>query len=114
MEKTKSVTKKKKKTDKYAVIRIKGQQYKVSEGDEILIGKTSDKKIEAEVLLYSDGKEIKVGKPVVSGIKVKLKVLEEAEKGKKLHVKKYRAKSRYRKKIGFRPVYTRLLIEKIA
>jgi len=35
-------------------------------------------------------------------------------KGKKLSVFKYKAKSRYRKKIGFRPIYSRYLVEKIS
>lgn len=98
---------------KYAVIRLKGQQFKVSEGDEILVGKLGSGKPEADVLLVADGGKVKVGKPMVRGAKVKLKVLESEEKGKKLYVQKYKAKSRYRRKYGFRPVYTRLLVEKI-
>ncbi len=99
---------------KYAVIRIQGKQYKVSEGDEILVGKMSDLKAEAEVLLFSDGESVKVGKPTLSDVKVKVKVLTELEKGEKVDVYKFKAKSRYRKHIGFRPQYTKLLIEKIA
>ncbi len=100
--------------EKYAVIRIKGNQYQVTEGEEILVDKLADKKIEAEVLLLVDKKKIKIGKPIVKGVKVKLKVLKEEEKGKKLYVQKFKAKSRYRRKYGFRPVYTRLLVEKIS
>lgn len=99
---------------KYAVIRIKGQQYKVSEGDEILVGKLADKKPGAEVLLLVDDGKIKVGKPTVRGAKVKIKIVKQEEKGKKLYVQKFKAKSRYRRKMGFRPLYTRLLIEKIS
>lgn len=100
---------------KYAIIKIKGVQYKVSEGDEVLVGKLGEKeKPEAEVLLVvSDGK-VKIGKPVVKGAKVKLKVVKQEEKGKKLKILKYKAKSRYRKRMGFRPVYTRLLVEQIS
>lgn len=99
---------------KYAVIRLKGQQFKVAEGDEILVGKLGEKeKPAADVLLITNGKGVKVGKPIVVGVKVTLKVLEAEEKGKKLHVMTYKAKSRYRRKIGFRPVYTRLLVGKI-
>ena len=99
---------------KYAVIKTKGQQFKVSVGDEILVGKLSEKeKPELEVLLVSDGEKVKVGKPIVKGALVKVKIVEREEKGKKLHVETFKAKSRYRKKKGFRPVHTRLLIEKI-
>ncbi|MFH1864106.1 MAG: 50S ribosomal protein L21 [bacterium] len=103
------------KQNKYAVIRLQGHQYRVAEGDEILVDKISDiKKINPEVLLFVDGATVKVGKPTLSDVKVKVKVLTEIEKGKKIDVLKYKAKSRYRKHIGFRPKFTRLLIEKIS
>jgi large subunit ribosomal protein L21 len=98
---------------KYAVVRIKGRQYKVSEGEEVLVDKISEKEPEIEILLISDEGKVKVGKPIVKEAKIKVKVLKEIEKGKKIDVLKYKAKSRYRKHIGFRPQYTRLLIEKI-
>ena len=100
---------------KFAVIRIKGTQYKVSEGDELLVQKLTDpKKLEAEVLLLFDGKNTKVGKPLVKGAKVKVTIVEEEIKGKKLHVRTFKAKSRYRRHVGFRPQYTKLLVEKIS
>lgn len=97
---------------KYAVIKLSGHQYKVSEGEEILVDHLTDKKAEPEVLLISDNGKVKVGKPKVSGGKVSVKVLGE-EKGLKIDVYKYKAKSRYRKHTGFRPLYTRLLVQKI-
>ena len=99
---------------KYAVIRIKGNQYKASVGEEILIDKMGKDKLEHEVLLLVDDKKVKIGKPIVTGAKIKIKVLAEEEKGKKLYIRKYKAKSRYRRKYGFRPRYTRLLVEKIS
>lgn len=103
------------KQNKYAVIRLQGHQYKVFEGDEILVDKISDTgKIDPEVLLFVDGVTVKTGKPTLPNVKVKIKVLTEVEKGKKIDVLKYKAKSRYRKHIGFRPKYTRLLIEKLS
>lgn len=98
---------------KYAVIKYKGKQYKVSEGEEILIAKLSGK-IEPEVLLVVDEGKVKVGKPVLKEAKIKIKVLAEEEKGEKLHIYKFKAKSRYRRKTGFRPVYSKILIEKIS
>lgn len=97
----------------YAVIRLNGKQYKVSEGEEILIDRLADPKVEPEVLLVADGDKVSVGKPIVSGSKVKIKILGE-EMGEKIHGLKYKAKSRYRKHWGFRPQYTKLLIEKIS
>ena len=99
---------------KYAVIRIGGKQYKAQEGKEILVDKLADpKKLEPEVLLFVDGEKTKVGKPVVKDVTVKIKVVTEMEKGEKLEIYKFKAKSRYRKHIGFRPQYSRLLVEKI-
>lgn len=99
---------------KYAVIRIKGRQYKVSEGEEILVDKLTDLKVEPEVLLVSEGEKVSVGKPKVSGVKFKIKVVKDKELGEKIHVRKYKAKSRYRRRMGFRPQFTKLLIEKIS
>jgi len=99
---------------KYAVIRIKGNQFKVEEGKEYLIDKIDPKELKPEVLLVVDGKKAAVGNPVVAKATVKIKVLAEEEKGKKLHVKKFKAKSRYRRKIGFRPIFTRIKVEKIS
>lgn len=96
----------------YAVVRINGKQYKVAEKEEILVDKLSGEKIEPDVLLVRNDKVIKVGDPVVKGAKVVVKKLGD-EKGEKIHVFKYKAKSRYRKKIGSRPDFTRLQIVSI-
>ncbi len=99
---------------KYAVVRITGKQYKVEEGKEILVDRIVDpKKVMAEVLLVANGEKVSVGKPLVKGVEVKFKVVAELEKGEKVDVYKFKAKSRYKKHIGFRPQYTRLLVEKI-
>ena len=98
---------------KYAVIRILGRQYKVSEGQELLIDKMNDLKLTPEVLLVADGEKVSIGKPVVKDAKVTLKILKEVEKGEKIEVYHFKAKSRYRKHTGFRPQYTRVLVEKI-
>jgi large subunit ribosomal protein L21 len=100
-------------TDKYAVIRILGRQYKVSEGQELLIDKMNDLKLTPEVLLVVDGEKTNIGKPVLKDTKVTLKILKEVEKGEKIEVYHFKAKSRYKKHTGFRPQYTRVLVEKI-
>src|SRR3989344_5077527 len=100
------------KLDKFAVIRIAGKQYRVSEGEEILVDKLVDLKIQPEVLLIADDDEVEVGTPVLKKAKVTFKVIAEEEKGEKIDIFKYKAKSRERRHVGFRPKYTRLLIEK--
>lgn len=107
--------------DKFAVIRIAGKQYRVTEGQEILVDKLNDLKIVPEVLLFVDSTSLKlrgtggvlVGKPLLKEVTVKVKVLKEVEKGEKVDIFKYKAKSRERRHVGFRAQYTRLLIEKI-
>ncbi len=100
--------------DKYAVVRIGGKQYRVSEGKEILVDRLVDpKKFEIETLLLVDGESVKVGKPVIKDAKIKVKVVTEMEKGEKIEIYKFKAKSRYKRHTGFRPQYTRLLVERI-
>lgn len=85
----------------------------MSEGEEILVDKLSEGKAESEVLLLVNEDKIEVGKPKVSGAKVSLKVMGE-EKGEKIDVVKYKAKARYRRHTGFRPLYSRIKIQKIS
>ena len=99
--------------EKYAVLKIKGRQYKVKEGQEFLVDKIGDGDVSAEVLLYKDGSDLKVGKPTLDDVKVSFKIVTPEEKGEKIDVFKYKSKSRFRKHTGFRPKYTRLLLEKL-
>ena len=101
--------------DKFAVIRIGGKQYRVTEGQEILVDKLTDtKKVTPEVLLFVEGDKVEVGTPVLEKAKVAVKVVTELEKGEKIDIFKYKAKARERRHVGFRAQYTRLLVEKIS
>jgi len=97
----------------YSVIRVSGKQYKVTVGQEILVDKIKIGKVEPEVLLKVLEDKVKIGEPVLALETLKLKVVSEEEKGEKVHVRTYKAKSRHRRHIGFRPKFTRLLIEKL-
>ena len=101
--------------DKFAVIRIGGKQYRVTEGQEILVDKLADtKKVTPEVLLFVEGETVEVGTPVLEKAKVTVKVVAELEKGEKVDIFKYKAKSRERRHVGFRAQYTRLLVTNIS
>jgi len=65
-----------------------------------------------DVLLVADGEEVTVGQPTVAGARVIAEVGEHGRE-KKIVVFKYKAKTRYRKKIGHRQAYTRLAIRQI-
>lgn len=104
---------------KLAVIKTGGKQYKVREGQEIKIekinkdaGKSVDFK---EVLLVSndDGSDVKIGSPILSGVKVVASILEHG-RNKKVEVVKYKSKTRYKRTIGHRQHFTRVKIEKIS
>lgn len=101
---------------KYAVVKIGGTQHKIAEGEEIEVEKIEGEKGDStdfkEVLLLVDDGKVKIGKPKVLGAKVKAKILEQF-KGKKIRVATYKAKARYRKVKGFRPLLTKIKIEKI-
>lgn len=92
----------------YAIIQTGGKQYKVQVGDQIFVEKLDadvDAEVEFETLLVSDDAGVKVGKPVLKGVSVKGKVLEQG-KGKKVIVFHYKPKKNIRKKNGHRQPYT--------
>ncbi len=101
----------------YAVIKTGGKQYRVSTGDILEIDKLPQLKESVvtfeDVLLWVAGDQVKIGKPVLSDVSVKAKILEQ-KKGEKIRVSKFKAKSRYRRTIGFRPLLTKVVIEDIA
>ncbi|NLI54558.1 MAG: 50S ribosomal protein L21 [Clostridiales bacterium] len=96
----------------YAIIQTGGKQYKVEVGDQILVEKLSaveNTEVEFETLLVADDSGGKVGKPVLSGVMVRGKVLEHG-KGKKVVVFKYKPKKDSRTKRGHRQPYTKVEI----
>jgi large subunit ribosomal protein L21 len=103
---------------KIAVIKTGGKQYLVREGDILKIekidGKVGGKAKFDQILLLTDegGKEIKIGKPTISGVKIEGKILEQG-RAKKILVIKYKRKIRYKKKKGHRQFFTKVKIEKI-
>lgn len=93
----------------FAVIKFGGKQHLVSEGQKLTIeGKLADKPGAldlSEVLLLNVGDKLEIGTPLVAGAKIPAKVLE-VKKGDKIDVYKFKAKSRYRRHVGFRPFVT--------
>jgi len=99
----------------YAIIKDGGRQYKVEKGVAVAIDKRTfnpNDKIEfGEVLLLGDGDDVKIGTPMVPGVKVFGEVVKDG-KGKKVRVFKYK-KGEYHKAIGFRRKYTLVKITDI-
>ena len=100
----------------FAVIQTGGKQYLVSKGDKIQVekleGEAGAKVTFDQVLATISEQEYKLGKPTLSGSTVEAIIVKQG-RGKKIHVLKYKPKSKYRKKIGHRQAYTEVEITKI-
>ncbi|HET8574757.1 MAG TPA: 50S ribosomal protein L21 [Candidatus Paceibacterota bacterium] len=102
----------------FAIIETGGKQYRISEGEilktEKIPGdfKEGDKVTFDKVLLMQDGEKVEVGTPYLEGVTIEA-VFEKEGKGKKLHIIKFRPKSRYSKKIGHRQPFTQVKIGKV-
>lgn len=102
---------------RYAVVRTGGLQFKVSEGDRIRVPRIRDEVGETielpEVLALSDGEELKVGQPVLDGVRVSAEIAAHGRRPKVIVYKKKRRKG-YELKKGHRQDYTELRITGIA
>ena len=99
----------------YAIIATGGKQYRVCEGDVIYIEKLDvevDSTVSFDVLLVGNDGDVKVGTPVVEGVKVEGKVVGQL-RGYKIIVFKYKSKKNYRRKQGHRQPYIKVEITKI-
>ena len=101
----------------YAIVKCGGKQLKVKAGDIVKVEKLAEeagKKVELnEVLLTDDGKDVKVGTPLVEGAKVVASVLEQIRDDKVIVFKKKRRQN-YRRKKGHRQYLTVLKVEEIS
>jgi large subunit ribosomal protein L21 len=101
---------------KFVIVEQGGKQYRAAEGGTIEVDRLPNEVGESitleDVLLTVDDDKVKIGTPLVKGVKIQAKVLTHF-KGRKILVFKYRPKQRYRVKTGHRQQYTRLLVESI-
>lgn len=94
----------------YAICEISGKQYKVVPDQPLVVGNQGEnlKKIEANVLLFSEDGKIKVGKPYLKE-KLSLEVMEHL-RGKKIRVSKFHAKANYRRTLGSKSKLTKVML----
>ena len=101
----------------FAIVSIAGQPFKVEGGQKIFVhrldAKEGDKLTFDQVLLTSDGNNVAVGTPTVSGVAVTATVLSEMVKGDKVIVFKKKRRKGYRVKNGHRQQFTHLQIDSI-
>jgi len=102
---------------KYAVIDISGHQLIVSEDDILsvdLVDANEKTKLSTDkVLLIATDGNVQIGNPYVKDGLVEYEIIGHKQ-GKKLHIFQYKAKSRYRRKTGFRPQLTDIKITSIS
>ena len=99
----------------YAIIEMGGKQYRVAEGDSILVdrvGEDEGAKVSPRPLLFADGKTAVMDGADLGKVKVEAVVTEHL-KGPKIRVATYRPKKRHRRQMGHRSHLTRIEIRKI-
>ncbi|MBF1015596.1 MAG: 50S ribosomal protein L21 [Candidatus Nanogingivalaceae bacterium] len=100
---------------KKAVIKVGGKQFIVGEKETLLVDllPQGTKELELDALMLINGDKVEVGTPVVKGVKVSAKVVDELVKGEKIRVIRYKAKKRVHKENGHRQKYTKIEITSI-
>jgi len=100
-----------------AVIQIGHNQVNIEVGREYSLPKFTAKEGDIlniqNVLMVKDNENVIYGTPYVTSAVVKIQILEEV-KGEKIKSIIYKAKSRYRKRRGFRKVYTKFKVLEIS
>lgn len=100
----------------YAVVKTGGKQYKVAPGENVMVEKllaeVGAEVLLDEVLLVSEGDNVRLGQPKVPGATVKATVIAHG-RGEKVKIFKMRRRKHYQKHQGHRQNYTELQIDSI-
>jgi large subunit ribosomal protein L21 len=100
----------------YAVFRTGGKQFRAEPGKKIRVPsmevEPGDSITFDDVLLASDGKDVRVGEPKVKGAKVKAEVVKHGRDRKIIVFKRKRRKG-YRRKQGHRQGFTEIRVDEI-
>lgn len=100
----------------HAVIVSGGKQYRVQEGDVLKLEKLP---VEAgsmvdfdQVLMVGEGEKVQIGKPYLTGCKVKASVVEHGRHDK-VRIIKFKRRKHHMKQMGHRQHYTQVKITEI-
>lgn len=101
----------------YCVVEINNKQYRIEPGEPVLVdsletAENEQVKIDRVLLVRDDKDGIQVGTPYVKGLSLTARVLGSA-KGKKTRVFTYKKRKDYRRTVGSRPRYTRIVVDTI-
>ena len=101
----------------YAVIKTGGKQYRVAAGEKLKIEQipadVGSEIVLDQVLMVSDGDNVMLGSPLVSGAAVKATVVAHG-RGEKIKIFKMRRRKHYQKHQGHRQNYTEIRVDAIA
>ncbi|MBM4319958.1 MAG: 50S ribosomal protein L21 [Deltaproteobacteria bacterium] len=97
----------------YVIIRTGGKQYRVAQGDRLKVEKLEagvGTRLEfVDVLMVSDGDEVRLGRPTIQGAAVAAEVIDQG-RGRKVHIFKHKRRKGYRRHLGHRQPYTEVRI----
>ena len=100
----------------YAVVRTGGKQYRLGIGDNVKVEKLPNEVgniIElSQILMVSDGGEVTIGTPLVTGASVKAEIVGHG-RNKKIRVFKMKRRKKYRRTQGHRQAFTQLKVTEI-
>ncbi len=100
----------------FAIVTIAGQQFKVSEGQELLVNSLDAQEGDSisfdDVLLVSNDENVSIGSPIIDSANVKATVIGE-DRGDKVIIFKKKRRKGYKVKNGHRQPYTRIKIDAI-
>jgi large subunit ribosomal protein L21 len=99
----------------YAVVRAGGRQEKVSVGTIVTLDRVkadANGKIELPALLLVDGDKVTTDAAALAKVKVTAEVLNDL-RGPKIIIQKYKNKTGYKKRQGFRADLTRVQVKEI-
>ena len=98
-----------------AVVKISGKQYVVAEKETLMVDLLPEgtKELKSDALLLIDGDKVTVGSPVVKGVVVTAKVVDEKVAGDKIRVIRYKSKKRVNTQTGHRQKYSKIQIVSI-
>ena len=99
----------------FAVIKTGGKQYKVAEGDQIVVEKLAadaGADVTFDVLMLGEGQNVTVGAPLVDGASVVGEIASQ-RKGDKVTIMKKRQRNTYRRKKGHRQLESVVTITSI-
>jgi large subunit ribosomal protein L21 len=100
----------------YAVFEDGSRQYKVSEGEVVKVdyrdGAEAGSRVEfGRVLLYSNGEDIRIGAPLVDGMRIVGDVVDHPST--KVYIQHFRRRKNYRRLRGHRQHYTAVRVSNI-